>query len=491
MSKSKTNNLTPKEQAKKSGEAFLKAGKNILQTTKGAVKTVWNTGEGLYHLVEAGDLAIHNKLGKSSNKIVNFTKRNIIKILLATSILTCSGAKVYQHQKDKDPNKIELYEDLDKNIIDLKNIGYKIKTPNSLRRKNLDLLKGRDIDSLKGEKILDSLKLRKVGDLYSYYLGYGGEPVEIGDTIIFKPNEIIALLYQRKFNRKNRKGFTVAKEFYDKTVSNINFNNVVPSSLDLMTKNINDAIKEVNENFDREKFGKERLKNNKSKINLFKKICDKIDQKCLIAYGMTEIMPSRDGELNKEVLDFLLKNGGERFVMNLPAVNDDYASFGFYQLTSKAVFDTGDEKKGGVSKMNLYMPKEHKVPGSVIMLQGQDHHKAAYLFAMYNLYTLVFKADSEMVKALELLANQQDNNDLTQLIAIMHNLPKNGQPFLYEWYKLNTDKNYLHQKTHNKKGKPYNYDLNGNKKIDLYESFVSPKTSHNYGKKTYYNRKSL
>gem|GEM_PF-2582764 len=29
---------------------------------------------------------------------------------------------------------------------------------------------------------------------------------------------------------------------------------MVPSSLDLMTKNINDAIKEVNENFDREKF---------------------------------------------------------------------------------------------------------------------------------------------------------------------------------------------------------------------------------------------
>jgi hypothetical protein len=25
----------------------------------------------------------------------------------------------------------------------------------------------------------------------------------------------------------------------------------------------------------------------------------------------------------------------------------------------------------------------------------------------------------------------------------------------------------------------------------LYESFVSPKTSHNYWKKTYYNRKSL
>ena len=124
--------------------------------------------------------------------------------------------------------------------------------------------------------------------------------------------------------------------------------------LDLMTKNINDAIKEVNENFDREKFWKERLKNNKSKINLFKKICDKIDQKCLIAYGMTEIMPSRDGELNKEVLDFLLKNWWERFVMNLPAVNDDYASFGFYQLTSKAVFDTWDEKKGWVSKMNLY-----------------------------------------------------------------------------------------------------------------------------------------
>ena len=76
MSKSKTNNLTPKEQAKKSWEAFLKAWKNIFQTTKWAVKVVWKTAEWLYRLIDAWDLAIHNKWWKSTNKVVDFTKKN-------------------------------------------------------------------------------------------------------------------------------------------------------------------------------------------------------------------------------------------------------------------------------------------------------------------------------------------------------------------------------------------------------------------------------
>jgi len=136
MSKSKTNNLTPKEQAKKSWEAFLKAWKNIFQTTKWAVKVVWKTAEWLYRLIDAWDLAIHNKWWKSTNKVVDFTKKNIIKIFLAASILTYPWVKACQSIKDKDPNKIELSQDLE-NIVDLKDVEYKIKTPDSLRWKSV------------------------------------------------------------------------------------------------------------------------------------------------------------------------------------------------------------------------------------------------------------------------------------------------------------------------------------------------------------------
>lgn len=464
MSKSKTNNLTPKEQAKKSWEAFLKAWKNIFQTTKWAVKVVWKTAEWLYRLIDAWDLAIHNKWWKSTNKVVDFTKKNIIKIFLAASILTYPWVKACQSIKDKNPNKIELSQDLE-NIVDLKDVEYKIKTP-------------------------DSLRWKSVWDLYSHYLWYGWKSVEIWDTIIFKPNQIIDELYQRKFRRRNDRWFTVAKSFYDEVVSKIDFDIVEKSNLELIQENIKSAINEVNQHFDREKFWQEKLKNNTNKIKLFKKLCNKIDEKSLLAYGMTELMGSVNGEFNKDFLNFLLECGWEKFVMNLPAVADNYASHWLYQFTSFAVYDTWD-KQEWASIMNLYL-KQHKIPWSVTKLQWQDHHKTAYLFAMYNLYTLVFQADSQMMDALELLINQPDNNDLTQLIAIMHNLPTSGKKFLNEWYKLNTDDTYLYKKTHNSKWKQtYNYDLNWNKKIDLYESFVKPKTSHNYWKKTYYNRNSL
>ncbi len=463
------NKITPKEQLKKSWDAFKKAWKNIVQTTAWAAKTVWKTAEWLYRAIDSWDLAIYNKLWKSSNKVLDFTKRNILKILIAASVLTRSWNKIYQNQKDKDPNKIELSEKLNDNKIDLKTFDNKIKTS-------------------------DWLKWRKVWDLYSHYLWYNWKSVEIWDTILFKPNKILEELYWRKFKRENTKWFTVAKDFYDNTVSKIDFDIVEPSSLELMTENIKTTIKNINENFDRERFWKEKLKWNEEKIKLFKKICNNIDENCLLAYGMTELMPSPDWNLNKEILDFLLKNWWENFVMNLPAVADDYTSFWLYQFTSFAVYDASGRQEWA-SVMNLYLPKELKIPWSVTKLQWQDHHKAAYLFAMYNLYTLIFKAEWDMIKALELLTNQKDNNDLAQLIAIMHNLPANWKVFLDEWYKLNTDKAYLNKKQGTGKNK-YNYDLNNNKKVDLYESFVwkqnTPKNwSHNYWKKTYYNRKTL
>lgn len=404
------------------------------------------------------DLVINSKLWKSSNKILNFTKKNILKILIATSILIYSWVKVYENYKNKILN--------DTKIIDLKSFDYKIKTP-------------------------DWLQWKKVWDLYSHYLWYNWKSSKIWDTIVFKPNDILKELYWRKFRRKNDKWFTVAKDFYENTVSKIDFDIVEPSNLELMTSNIKLSINEINKNFDRDKFWKEKLKWNEEKIKLFKNICSNIDEKCLLAYGMTELMPSPDWNLNKEILDFLLKNGWENFVMNLPAVADDYTSFWLYQFTSFAVYDTWD-KQEWASVMSLYLPEELQIPWSVTKLQLQDHHNAAYLFAMYNIYNLIFKADWETIKALKLLTNQKDNNNLAQLIAIMHNLPSSWKKFLTERYKLKTEKKYIKQKTYNKKWeKIYEYDINENWKIDLYESLLKPKTSHNYWEKTYHNRNTL
>ena len=461
------NNNSSKKQLEKSWDAFKESWKNLAKTALCATKVVWNIVKWLYHVVDAADLGIYSKLWDSSNKIIDGVKKNIIKILIPVSILAYSWNKVYQNQKDKKIDDIEFIEDSDVKTVDLKEINYEIQTP-------------------------DWLKWKKVWDLYSHYLWYNWKSTKIWDTIIvFKPNEILSELYWKKFERKNTKWFTVAKDFYDNIVSKIDFDIVKPSSLDLMTEKIDRTIKEINKNFDWDKFWKERLRWDEKKIKLFKKICNQIDKKCLLAYGMTELMPSPDGNLNKEILDFLLKNWWENFVMNLPAVGDDYTSFWLYQFTSFAVYDVWNTKEWA-SVMNWYLPKELKIPWSVTKLQWQDHHKAAYLFAMYNLYTLVMKSDWEVTKALELLTNQKDNNDLAQLIAIMHNLPSSWTKFITERYKLRTNQTYINKKIYNKKWKKiYEYDINKNWQIDLYESLLTPSASHNYWKKTYYNRKSL
>lgn len=448
-----------KGQSHKSLASLQKAWEILTKTPSEIAKTIWKTTEWLYHLINSWDLAIHSALWKSSNKIVDFTKRNILKILIAWSILTTSWAMIYPNPKDKKNIDIEIVQHT--KTIDTK----KILTPEALKGKN-------------------------VWDLYSHYLWYNWNVSKIWDTILFNPQKILQELYARKFKRDNNKGFTVAKDFYENTVSYIDFTGINPSNFQQLKNNITRSIDEVNKHLDRDKFWKDKLKGNPEKIQLFKNICHKIDEKCLLAYGMTELMPSADWNLNKDILDFLLQHGWEEFVMNLPAVADDYTSFWLYQFTSFAIYDTWNRQEWS-SVVNLYLPENKRIPGSVTKLEWQNHHKAAYLFAIYNLYTLVQKADGQMIKALKLLADQKDNNDLAQLIAIMHNLPSSGTKFLMERYKLQHDTNYLKKMTHNKKWKKiYEYDTNKNWKIDLYESLLLPKASHNYWKKTYYNRKT-
>ena len=48
--------------------------------------------------------------------------------------------------------------------------------------------------------------------------------------------------------------------------------------------------------------------------------------------------------------------------------------------------------------------------------------------------------------ALSYLSKKRNKADFIQLIALMHNYPKNGEIFLKERYRLNTDKNYYKKK---------------------------------------------
>ncbi len=331
-----------------------------------------------------------------------------------------------------------------------------------------------------------NLKWRKINDLYSYYLWYKGRSSEIWNTIEFNPKDIISLLYKKKF-KKVADWFDVAQDYYKKVVSKIDFTKSESSNIEEFRIKIRESISDIKANFDRDKFSKDRLWWSTTKLKLFKNLCDNIDDKSLIAYSMTELFPSTDGKLNKEILDFLLRHWWEDFIYSLPAIHDDYASFWPYQFTSFAVYDTGKEKRWA-SITNDFL-KKYSIPWSVTKLRKEDHHKAAYLFAMYNLSRLIDNPENE--KALKLISTVEKKNDLAQLIAIMHNKPANWKDFLQERYKLNTNKTYLEKRTYKNKKLIHNYDLNGNKRIDLYESIEYLSTSHSYWKKTYFNRKAL
>lgn len=140
----------------------------------------------------------------------------------------------------------------------------------------------------------------------------------------------------------------------------------------------------------------------------------------LVAYAMTELMPSTDGGLNLRVLDFLLKNGGREYVEAIPALYDPYTSFGPYQFTQFAWYDVGNERRGGsLINQALQSPIGH---GSVMQLRGDEHHSAALLFAIHNLAFTTRRLDNQQLTALE-KSWKPKHDSLVQFVAVAHHAP--------------------------------------------------------------------
>jgi hypothetical protein len=145
-----------------------------------------------------------------------------------------------------------------------------------------------------------------------------------------------------------------------------------------------------------------------------------INGRMLIAYANTELMPGDNGELNLDVMDMLLRCGGTRYVYSVPALYDDRVSFGPYQFTSYAIYDTPHEKRGASIVANAVTGE--KIPGSVAQLRGRNHHRAAFLFAAANIADMVRKIPDKRLAALERELTS-DASDLVEYIAAAHHAP--------------------------------------------------------------------
>lgn len=138
----------------------------------------------------------------------------------------------------------------------------------------------------------------------------------------------------------------------------------------------------------------------------------------LAAYGMTELFTGTDGQFNYTLLDTLLRNAGENYLAAIPALGDTRMSLGFYQFTSDAVMAAS--KREGANVIDQYNARA-QISGSVATLTGAQHHRAAKLFAVYNLARLAQALTPQQAATLSSGACAQDQ--LTQFVAVAHHMP--------------------------------------------------------------------
>lgn len=161
---------------------------------------------------------------------------------------------------------------------------------------------------------------------------------------------------------------------------------------------------------------------NQRKLNLLRSIASSIEGRSLLAYALTELMPTANGSLNRDFLDFLLRTAGRNFIESIPAIHDSKTSFGPFQFTDNALYDLGPNQKRGASVVNEALPSHEQVPGSVIKLRGNDHLKAAWLNAVNNLALFIRYLNDEQMATLE--DNwRTDKLAIVQLIANAHHGP--------------------------------------------------------------------
>ena len=276
---------------------------------------------------------------------------------------------------------------------------------------------------------------RKAGDLYAAYLGYSGTviPTELEINWVKQ----LDTLWTRK---SGRRGVTpVAKQAHQSLVAEYASLNPGRTSLESYQKIAGTHAKTICAELDWSHVQRMyRLDDRKGA--LLKRVSCNMGGRVMLAYAMAELLPSANGDLNRDYLDFLLRHGGRRYVESLPALHDDITSFGPLQFTHYAVYDA-DERRGA-SKVNAALPTRLRIPGSTLKLRGDDHLKAAYLFAVSNLADGIRGLNSTQLRTFDRVAGPR-GVDVAQYIATAHNKPAVARKSLRRWLDNGAQSSYL------------------------------------------------
>lgn len=308
---------------------------------------------------------------------------------------------------------------------------------------------------------------RKVGDLFAFYLGL---PPSTDKKPTFVPKELtvnfgqvledlwdkkIALVAKKKSendlwiaNMKNQGRDIFHGEYQKKWDSG----DIESLSIPDVIKKADTIISELNEALSWSELNTLKWKDeegngyapfeslNDTAVKVVKDIAGEITGHMIMAYSITELMPSlNDGNENVDEYELLLKYAGTEFLNGAPALGDPYLSTGPFQFTSFAVFSAGGERRGA-SIINMLLPKEMRIPGSVSKLTTMDNQiKAAHLFAIHNIALLVKRIldDSNKPRAHERLITFIENKDhqaaILQYIASAHHAPGHAIPAFKAW----------------------------------------------------------
>lgn len=307
-----------------------------------------------------------------------------------------------------------------------------------------------------------SLAGRKVGDLFAYYLGLEpGSVVPPVLTVNFA--QVLEHLWDRKVALVARKKAendlwiqntkeNGRKIFFGQYAEKWGKGEVDTRTMPEVIAHADRVIADTNKSLDWSGFNTLKIKNaegrdyapfgklNQAAVRIVHDIANEITGEMLMAYSVTELMPSLvDGEQNVEEYRLLMQYAGAEFLNGAPALGDPFLSTGPFQFTQFAIFDAEGERRGA-SIINQLAPKGTRIPGSVSKLTTLDSQlKAAHLFAIHNIALLVqdivkdSNQDRKVKRLTTLIKNKEFQAGLVQYIASAHHAPGAAIPAFKKW----------------------------------------------------------
>ncbi|MBR9690547.1 hypothetical protein GOV08_02570 [Candidatus Woesearchaeota archaeon] len=302
----------------------------------------------------------------------------------------------------------------------------------------------------------------KVSDLNAKILGVEDNTV-IGKELNTDFEKNLEKLWQEKLRKS--KGNGGVSEIINNQVKSYSQKDATHMTIEQYINEIDVVVNDINDNLDWNKAGELRGLSSQRKRSLVENISKSFDGTDILAYGLTELMPTKNGMINKAVLDTLLRKAGREYIELIPALHDKKTSFGPFQFTEYAIFHADEIR--GASIINQALPEEYRIPGSVINLKGNDHFKAAQLFAINNISYLVENLNERELSVLEEVWKEK-KSDLVEYIATAHHLPVVAKNTAKRWLQNNAEYPFW-QSSSNKACIDYAFKTRSNRKALLIE----------------------